>query len=238
MDGSGKLTRSYESVIEELNAIHAAKSRKQHPLWIGMMTGKLSRPQVAEFIRQFSVIPLYNHFYHGPLYVSCPHPEWRRRMAEVVYEEGTGCIYSDGVAHYELYLRMAEAFGVGRKEIYETEFCGGSLAVRHYLENICRTSFLEGYAALSLGGEAQAPGIAGKVSEAFIKYYSLTPEQAMFYSVHEIADSDHSGGGIEFLQEFAPTDREVDLVIRSVRDCVEALWTMFNDIWARCEKIK
>ncbi len=238
MDGSDKLTRSHESVIEELNKIHAAKSRKNHPLWIGMMTGKLSRPQIAEFLRQFAVIPLYNHFYHGPLYVSCPDPIWRRHMAEVVYEEGTGGIYSDGVAHYELYLRMAEAFGVSREEMYSTEYCGGALAVRHYLENICRTSFLEGYSALSLGGEAQAPGIAGKVSEGFMKYYGLTTEQAMFYSVHEIADSDHSGGGLEFLQRFAPTDHEVNLVIKSVRDCVETLWTMFEDIWQRVEKIK
>jgi len=224
-------------VIEELNAIHSAKSRKRHPLWMGLMSGSLSRAKVAEFLRQFSVIPLYNHFYHGPLYVSCPNPEWRRRMAEVVYEEGTGGIYSDGVAHYELYLRMAEAFGISREEIYATEFCGGSLAVRHYFENICRTSFLEGYAALSLGSEAQVPGVAGRVSEAMVKHYGLTPEQAMFYTVHEVADSDHSGGAMEFLKEFAPTDVEVHKVTRAVRDCVETSWTMFEDIWHRVQRI-
>jgi len=238
VEGSRGLTRSYEAVLEELNAIHATKSRKRHPLWVGLMQGKLTRPQIAEFLKQFGVIRLYNHFYHGPLYVNCPNPLWRRRMAEVVYEEGTGQIYSDGVAHYELYLRMGEAFGVSREEMYATQYCGGSLAVRHYLENVCRRSFLEGYAALSLGGEAQVPGIAGKVSEAFIRYYGLTPEQARFYSVHEVADTDHSGGGIEFLREFAPTDKELAIVTDSVRDCVETLWTMFEDIWRRLQTIK
>ena len=238
MGSAPGLSTSYERVIDEINAIHAAKSRKNHPLWIGLMQGKLTRPQVSEILKQFGVIPLYNHFYHGPVYVNCPSASWRRRLAEVVYEEATGAIYSDGVGHNELYLRMGEAFGISREEMHATQYCGGALAVRHYFENVCRRSFLEGYAALSLGGEAQAPGIAGKVSEAFIKHYGLTPEQASFYSVHEVADADHSGGAIDFLREFARTDAEVKLVRDSVRDAVETLWTMFEDVWRRVQITK
>ncbi len=163
------LSKTYEGVIDELNAIHAAKSRKRHPLWMGLMKGELSKPQVCEFLKQFGVIPLYNHFYHGPLYVNCPQRGMAHAHGEVVYEEGTGRIYAGGVAHYELYLRMGEAFGISREEMYGTQYCGGSLAARNFYENVSRRSFLEGYAASSLGGEAQAPGIVGKVSEAFIR---------------------------------------------------------------------
>ena len=233
----GGLSKTYEGIIQELNAIHAAKSRKRHPLWLGLMKGELSRPQVCEFLKQFGVIPLYNQFYHGPLYVNCPSPVWRTRMAEVVYEEGTGRMYAEGVAHYELYLRMGEAFGISRDEMWNVEYCGGSLAARHFYENICRRSFLEGFAASSLGGEAQAPGVVGKVSEAFIRNYGLTPEQASFYSVHEVADTDHSSGGIAFLKDFAKTDADVELVIRSVSDAVEIMWSMYQDIWRRVEAI-
>lgn len=238
MNAGNGLKMTYEAVIQELNRIHAARSRKRHPLWLGLMHGTLSRPQVAEFLKQFGVIPLYNHFYHGPLYVNCPNAEWRIRMAETVYEEGTGRLYAGGVPHYELYLRLGEAFGVSREEMYGTEYCGGSLAARNFYENVCRRSFLEGFAASALGGEAQAPGVAGKVSENFIRNYGLTPEQASFYSVHEVADKDHSSGGIEFLREFAKSNDDIDLVIRSVRDAVETMWTMYQDIWQRVDALK
>lgn len=231
------LSKDYETVLEELNAIHAAKSRKRHPLWVSLVTGRLSRPQVQEFLKQFSVIPLYNHFYHGPLYVNCPSPKWRQRLAAVIYEEGAGGLYANGIPHFELYLRLGEAFGVSREDMYNVKLCGGSIAVRNFYENVSRRSFLEGYAASSLGGEAQVPGVAGKVSEAFIKHYGLTPEQALFYSVHEIADTDHSSGGLEFLRDFAPTDIEVELVVSSVRDAVEVMWTLYQDIWSRVEAL-
>jgi pyrroloquinoline quinone (PQQ) biosynthesis protein C len=231
-------TIDYKAVLKELDDIHTAKSRKRHPLWMALMTGDLRKPQVAEFLRHFSAIPLYNHNYHGPLYVSCPSAEWRLRMAEVVYEEGTGRIYADGVPHYELYLRMGEAFGISREEMYSVEMCGGALAIRHFLENICRRSFIEGYAALSLGSEAQVPGVAGRVSEAFKKHYGLSHDEAAFYRVHEEADSDHSGGALEFMQEFVKTENDVKLVTNAVRDCVEASWCMFNDIWRCAEAVR
>jgi pyrroloquinoline quinone (PQQ) biosynthesis protein C len=230
-------TPDYQAVLATLDEIHAAKPRKGHPLWVALMEGRLSRPQVAEFLRHFSAIPLYNHNYHGPLYVSCPDPVWRQRLAEVVYEEGTGRIFSDGVPHYELYLRMGEAFGISRREMYETELCGGALAVRAFLESTCKRSFLEGYAALSLGSEAQVPGVAGRVSEVMVRHYGLTPEAAKFYAVHEEADKDHSGGGLEFLQRFAPGEAEVAVVIRAVRDAVEVHWCMFEDIRHRVDAV-
>lgn len=221
---------NYKSTLKKIDDINTAKHRRKHPLWIALLTGKLKRSQVVDFLRQFSVIPLYNHFYHGPLYVNCPNPRWRARMAEVVYEEGTGNLYSNGVPHWQLYIRMGEAFGISSEAMYATEYCAGALAVRSYMTATCARSFVEGVAAMSLAGEAQVPGIAGKVSDVFIKRYGLTPEQAMFYAVHEEADRDHSEAGLEFLRDFAKTDQDLDLVIRTVRDAVEINWSMYNDI--------
>ena len=85
--------------------------------------------------------------------------------AEVVYEEGAGGLFAGGVPHYQLYLRVGEAFGISPTEMYATRFEAGALAFRGWFERICRKSFLEGYAALSLGSEAQVPGVSGKVSE-------------------------------------------------------------------------
>ena len=110
----------YAAALEKVEAINAARHRRKHPLWITLLNGELNRPQVAEFLRQFSVIPLYNHLFHGPLYVNCPSPKWRARMAEVVYEEGTGSLYSDGVPHWQLFLRLGEAFGIPSGVVVDT----------------------------------------------------------------------------------------------------------------------
>ena len=238
MDNTHVSEADYQSAIKRINELHAAKPRSGHRIWQDLMGGKLSRPQVVEFIKQSGCIPLYNHHFHGSLYINCPSGAWRARMAEIVYEEGTGRMYADGVAHYELYLRMGEAFGISRDEMYATKLCSGALGVRHFYENICRRSFLEGFAALSLGGEASGPGVIGKVSDAFIKYYGLTAEQAGFYSVHEEADSDHSSGGIEFLREFAKTPADVELAIQSVSDAVDVMWGMWDDISRQVQAIK
>jgi len=226
-------SKDYETVLQQIAAIHATKPRGKHQLWIALMAGTLSRARVAMHLRQFSAIPLYNHLFHGPLYVNCPDPLWRKRLAEVVFEEGSGGIYSNGVPHYELYLRLGRAFGVSPQEMYATELCPGSVAIRSYLAHMSSRNFLEGMAALSLGAEAQVPGVSGKVSETMMKHYGLSREDAMFYIVHEEADKDHSSGALEFLERFAGTDEDIDKVITAVRETVELSWFMYDDIW-RC----
>jgi len=225
------ISRTYDSVFKEIGEIHAKKHRRTHPLWVALMQGELSKPQVREYIKQFGVVPLYNHFYHGPLYMSCPDPEWRPRMAEVVYEEGTGRIFSDGIPHWKLYLNLGEAFGISKEEMYGAQLCAGSLALRSYMTEVCHRGFLEGIAATSLGGEAQVVGVAGKVSQAMMKYYGCTPEQAAFYTVHEEADKDHSDAGIDFLKQFATTDADIEMVLRTVRNTVEVWWAFYDDMW-------
>jgi pyrroloquinoline quinone (PQQ) biosynthesis protein C len=220
----------YGAALAEIDTIHATKPRKTHPMWRALMNGELSRGQVTTFLRQFGVIPLYNHNYHGPLYVSCPDPVWRKRMAEVVYEEGTGGLYAEGVPHYQLYLNVGKAFGVSADEMYATKYCGGALAFRGWFSNMCRKNFVEGYAALSLGAEAQVPGVSGRVSEAMVKHYGLTPQQAAFYTVHEVADADHSGGSREFLETFCRTGPDLRRAIEAVRGAVEISWLFYEDI--------
>jgi pyrroloquinoline-quinone synthase len=226
----------YGAALAEIEAIHRTKPRKAHPLWISLMKGELSRRQVAIFLRQFSIVPLYNHNYHGPLYVNCPDALWRKRMAEVVYEEGAGGLFADGVPHYQLYLRVGEVFGISPAEMYATRFSAAALGWRAWFENICRRNFLEGYSALSLGAEAQVPGVSGKVSEAMVKFYQLTPAQAAFYTVHEDADKEHSAGGREFLETFARTPEDVRLAIEAVRGAVEISWLLYDDIHSQVQK--
>ena len=51
-------------------------------------------------------------------------------------------------------------------------------------------------------------------------------------------DRDHADAGLEFLREFARTDMDLDLVVRTVRDAAEVNWWMFDDIHKRIEGIR
>lgn len=228
----------HEATLKKVEDIQRAKPRSAHPLWQALMGGTLSKAQVQEHIRQFSCIPLYNHRYHGRLYVICPDPSWRSMLAEVSYEEGTGRLFANGVNHHELYLRLGETMGISRTEMYGTRFCPEAIAMRAYFERVCSKDILEGVAAHMLGAEAQVPGSSGRVGQALQKQFGLSDEDIAFYTVHEEADKEHSDIGRRLLKEFAHTDEDLARVVKAVRDMVDVSYMLYDGIYKRVQSIQ
>lgn len=225
-----------EFLAEISEMVRKKRAMGDHPLWRRMVSGEASKEEVRYFHLQHSCIPLYNHRYHGPLYVNCPTQEWRTRLAEVVYEEGTGRLYSGGVPHSELYLRLGEALGISREEMRNCYLLPGCVAFMCFLEKMCRSSFIEGISAHMLAGEAQTPGAALAMANALKKYYGLNEEDVKFWTVHEVADTDHTDVGVEIIQQFAMTDEAQDTVRRVVRHMVDMYWLLFDDIEANMKE--
>ena len=224
-------------VLERIQAIHDALPRGKHPLWTGLVAGDFSKAQVCELIRQAGIIPLYNNLYHGPLYVVCPDPEWREMIAEVVYEEGTGKLFAGGIAHYRLYLRLGEAFGITKEEMWNTDYCPEAIAFKSYFHNVCSKNFLEGVSAHMLGAEAPVPAVFNPVSRALKAQFELSDEDIAFYTVHEEADSEHSDIGRRLLERFAVTKEDTALVLKSVKDMVTISHVLWNGIYARVQAV-
>jgi len=229
MNTSNSLSRDrIKSVLDEVQSIHDALPRGQHPLWAGLVAGEFSKSQVCELIRQAGIIPLHNHLYHGPLYVICPDPEWREMLAEVVYEEGTGNLFASGQAHYRLYLRLGEAFGISKDEMWNTDYCPEAIAFRSYFHTVCSKNFLEGVSAHMLGAEAPVPTVFNPVARSLKEQFKLSDDDIAFYTVHEEADSEHSDIGRQLLERFTKTEEDIQLVLKSVKDMVtisDVLWT-------------
>ena len=72
--------------MAEIEALHRAKLLFQNPAWTDFIAGKFTKDQVRALFRQNGIIPLHNHNYHGRLYVVCPDPAWRAKIAEVCYQ--------------------------------------------------------------------------------------------------------------------------------------------------------
>lgn len=224
-----------DSVLERIATIHEPYSRYRHPLWVGLMEGRFERPQVREFIRQAGIIPLFNHLYHGPLYVKCPDPQWREMIAEVVYEEGTGRLFADGTPHWRLWLRLGGAFGLSEEEMWKADFCPEAIAYRAFFHHICSGDFLEGVSAHMLGSEAQVPGAVGSVSQGLKKKFNLSDHDLAFYLVHDHADSEHSDIGRKLLSRFAKTDEDFDRVVVAVTQMVQVTQVLFDGIFKRVQ---
>jgi pyrroloquinoline-quinone synthase len=232
------MNAKHEETLRRIEAIHRAKPRAGHPLWEALQTGKLSKAQVQEHVKQFSIIPLYNHLYHGRLYVICPDPEWRSMLAEVCYEEGTGRLFAGGISHHFLYLRLGEALGISKEEMYATKFCPEALAMRSYFEYICSKNILEGVAGHMLGAEAQVPGNSGRTGIALQMKFGLSDEDIAFYTVHEEADEEHTSIGLRLLERFAERDEDLELVVQTVQDMVDVHYVFFDGIYKRVQAIQ
>jgi pyrroloquinoline-quinone synthase len=222
-----------EETLKQVAKMHEAQPFQEHPLFARMIKGDFTKRQIQEYTKQNGIIPLHNHNYHGPLYVICPDYRWRAKIAEVVYEEGTGQLYSGGVPHNELYLRFAEDLGIARDEMMNFAYCAEAIAIGNYYRTICSRNFLEGCSAHMLAGEAQGPGWYTTIANKMKERYGVTDRGAAFWIVHDKADEDHSAIGAELLHEFAKSEAELKLVLRTCRDTL-AMSKLFYDGMLRC----
>ena len=225
------------AVLEEIKNIHKRKPMYGHPLWTGMVDGTFSLEQVRYFCLQHGVIPLHNHNYHGRLYVVCPDAAWREKIAEVAYEEATGRIHADGVSHHKLYLNYGKALGLSREEMLDADYCGGGLAFKSFFQELCGKNFLEGVSTHMLAGEAPIPGLYIRVAKKLQEKFQLSDEGIAYWTVHDSADEDHSDVGRELLDQFAPTDKDKELVLKTVRTTVDVMHLMYDDFYANMMRI-
>ncbi len=225
-------------VLNAVEQLHKDRPFAEHPLWAGMMTGAHSVPQLQVFAKQFGILPLWNNQYHGPLYVICPDPKWREMLAEVVYEEGTGRLYADGLPHNQLDTNFGIGLGLTRKQMWATKYGPGALGIQKWFKKLCNKSFLEGVSCHMLAGESHGPGVFGKMAEMLQKKYKLSDQAVAFWRVHDTADEDHSGIGKKLLGDFAKTQKELALVIKTVEATVDKMFAFYDDMYAEMRKVE
>lgn len=226
-----------EETLGQVAQAHKDKPFYEHPLWAGLIAGSFSRAQVQEFAKQFGIIPLWNQNYHGRLYVICPDYRWRSRIAEVVYEEGTGRLYAGGIPHHRLYLNFGEDIGIPPADMLNADYCPEALGFRTYFQHACEGNFVEGVACHMMGAEAQGPGVFARMAETFKRVYGMSDAGVAFWVIHDAADEDHSSVGGELLADFAKTDAERRLVVKTVRETIDMTMLLYDGIYRRLQAI-
>ena len=226
-----------QGVLDHITEIHRELPMYGHPLWTGMVEGTWNWEQSRYICQQHGGIPLHNHNYHGNLYVICPDPAWREMIAEVAYEEATGRLMSDGVSHHRLYLDYAKGMGLKPEDMYDPPYCAGVVAFQAYFTHICSKSFLEGVAAHMLAGEAAIPGLYIRIARKLQEQFGLDEEAVAYWIIHDSADEEHSDVGRKLLDQFARTEEDRRLVLKTVRQMLDIQHLMYDDIYKHASAI-
>ncbi len=111
------MAESTKSFGESLAAeVRAGRSFGGHPLWFKIQEGRLARPQVQGFAKQFFLQVLEFPRAVSALHSRCTDMGERVKLAESVYEEETGRL-SGSKAHPELFLDFATGLGLPRHQV-------------------------------------------------------------------------------------------------------------------------
>jgi pyrroloquinoline-quinone synthase len=221
-----------EAFVAQLKAdLEAKKAFHQHPWVKKFERGELTHEQARGWIeQQYYVTGRDVHVLLSAMYGKCPDPKAREQLIENILEEETGKI--SGVApHPELYIRLGEALGSTREKMLNLEPLPETLGLRSYWEvMMLSSSFAEGVAAGSAGGEAQLPGAAARFAKVLEEKYGLTHDQSAFWWVHEEADKEHGDAAFHFLASLCKTEEEQKKVRAALRRSLDLVWLFFDGL--------
>jgi pyrroloquinoline-quinone synthase len=203
-------------------------SMLKHPFYVAWTEGKLSKPVLAEYARQY-----YAHVRAFPTYVSgvhsrCEDLSVRRQLLENLIEEERG-----DENHPELWLRFAEALGEEREAVRSAELLPTTKASVKRLQSLTQNEdYRQGLAAL-FAYESQIPEVAKTKREGLKSFYDIEDERAVsFFRVHESIDVLHNEVEMKLLADACREPADQDKAIASAREAAKALWNFLDGVTA------
>src|ERR1043165_5257010 len=102
--------------------VRAGRIKQPHPWRVAVGTGKVPRAGVAEYVKNRYYFLVNINRKDAQIIANCPYPEARRMLLrKYIDEEGQDVVGGGLGAHYEMWLKVAEALGVPTRD-YE-QFC-------------------------------------------------------------------------------------------------------------------
>src|SRR5499433_2309900 len=162
-----------------------------------LRTGNLSRDALRLFFRNWASFTIDINTvecatYHKHIAFFRKHRDLMTAMAQKLADE---LIYPKPPGHIHVVLETARALGISEDEVFLEPMTAEFRAKIDYFRAIVwEGTVAEFYAAGAT--EEQFGYWAGKVFTALTTYYDLTPEEAVYFSLHEEADTREHEDGI------------------------------------------
>src|SRR5881296_4751831 len=187
-----------------------------HPLFHMIWDGKLSRAQLQSVIRQqgcFFLDTLRHAAWkiisvggYSPTYEDL---ERQRALIPLVVEEGgEDTVGGKTTAHAFLFIRLAEALGVARDQLFSTEYLPTTIIEKNELFLLQRSSTLEALCGGNIATESINPEHMQRMAQAFERHYGVPRSALDFYHVHMEVEAEHADRAVRILSRLAVTDQE------------------------------
>lgn len=163
----------------------------------GLVTGKLSKEAFRIFFKNWGaytieINTLEAASYHKHIHFFRKHRDLMAAMADKLADE---LIHPKPPGHVHVVMETAKALGITEDEIFVSPMLAEFRAKIDYFRAIVwEGTVAEFYAAGAT--EEQFGYWAGEVFTALTTHYDLTPQQAVYFSLHEEADTREHEGGI------------------------------------------
>jgi pyrroloquinoline quinone (PQQ) biosynthesis protein C len=163
----------------------------------GLVTGHLSKEAFRIFFKNWGaytieINTLEAASYHKHIHFFRKHRDLMAAMADKLADE---LIHPKPPGHVHVVMETAKALGITEDEIFVSPMLAEFRAKIDYFRAIVwEGTVAEFYAAGAT--EEQFGYWAGEVFTALTTHYDLTPQQAVYFSLHEEADTREHEGGI------------------------------------------
>jgi pyrroloquinoline quinone (PQQ) biosynthesis protein C len=187
-----------------------------HRLFRMIWDGALSRDQLRQVIRQQGCFFLdtLRHAAWKIISVGGETPTWhdlerQRALIPLVVEEGgEDTVGGKTTAHAFLFVRLGEALGISREEMFSTEYLPTTIIEKNELFLLQRASTLEALCGGNIATESINAIHVKRMAEALEKHYGVAREALDFYYVHMEVEEDHAARAVRLLEQLAVTDAD------------------------------
>ena len=177
------------ALLKEAQATHPWL---HHPLFTRLYDGKLTRSQLQSVIRQQGCFFLdtLRHAAWKIISVGGEHPTWedlerQRALIPLVVEEGgEDTIGGKTTAHAFLFVKLAEALGIPKAELFRTEYLPTTIIEKNELFLLQRSSTLEALCGGNIATESINHIATKRAAESMERHYGVPREALDFYYVH------------------------------------------------------
>ena len=201
-----------------------------HPLFRMIYDGQLTRVQLRNVIRQQGCFFLdtLRHAAWKIISVGGYTPTWedlerQRALIPLVVEEGgEDTVGGKQTAHSFLFVRLCEALGVSREEIFNTEYLPTTIIEKNELFLLQRSSTLEALCAGNIATESINPIHMQRMAQAFERHYGVPRSALDFYHVHMEVEAEHADRAVRILEKLAVTDEAQARGLLAMRRAITA----------------
>lgn len=207
----------------KLDHLIQQKQMLSTPFYQAWSSGKLSKSTLQEYAREY-----YHHVKAFPTYLSALHsrsqdPNVRLHLLNNLIDEEAG-----EPNHPQLWRSFALALGVTEEQLETQKPSPATQELVDAFQHSCRKApLVVGLAALYCY-ESQIPAICPTKIEGLKNWYGLTdPEDYRYFSVHEVADVEHSRIEKELLEKMV-TPQEEKAVLKGAESILNVLWNFLG----------